>query len=439
MDSQGQLTILDYWRVVWRARWLILTLAVVSSIVAFGVGRLQPKVYTARATILPPRESAPQSLSLGAMFMGGAGGGREGGGFGLPGISLAVPSLSTNQDLFMALLRSRTMREEVLVEFVKSWGPSVGSMVDSVQPDTREKGVVGLIVEARDPKLAAELANYYFSHLDRMLERYADQATKRRESFYAAQLERAAKEVEAAEAAVLKFQSENRFLGLDTSTRREVDSVAMGRGAIMLLELQLETMRLQFTDQHPQILALKKQIDEMKRQYSSSLFGGAMDLPPESPTAKGTRKEFFVPAAKMTPVQFAFLKLYRNLKIQEAFYTASLQGLQQIKYEEGSVPGVEVLDPAVPPSGPSRPNIRFITGSAALSALIAGILLAFILEYLTRVREQERQQAPVPARSRRSVERSELTTAPGGVRGQTVESESDAARRALVTPEGRGD
>jgi len=431
MDSQGQLTILDYWRVVWRARWLILTLAVVSAIVAFGVGRLQPTVYAARATILPPKESAPQSLSLGAMFMGGAsgGGGREGGAFGLPGISLVVPSLSTNQDLFMALLKSRTMRGEVLTEFATRWGPSVDSMVDSIQPDTREKGVVGLTVEARDPKLAAELANYYVSHLDRMLERYADQATKRRENFYAAQLERAAKEVEAAEAAVLKFQSENRFLGLDASTKREVDSVAMGRGAIMVLELQLETMRLQFTDQHPQILALKKQIAEMKRQYSSSLFGGAMDLPPESPTAKGTRKEFFVPAAKMTPVQFAFLKLYRNLKIQEAFYTASLQGLQQIKYGEGfTTPGVELLDPAVPPSAPSRPNVLFTVMVAAVSALIIGVFLSFVLEYFAKLREVERQQAAAPARSRRSVERSELTTVPGGGRGRTVESESDGGR-----------
>ena len=118
-----------------------------------------------------------------------------------------------------------------------------------------------------------------------------------------------------------------------------------------------------------------------------------MDLPPESPTAKEARKEFFVPAAKMTPVQFAFLKVYRSLKIQEAFYTAALHGLQQIKYEEGLLftPQVEVLDPAVPSSAPLRPNVLFIVAAAAVSALIAGVFLSFILEYLSRIREQERQ------------------------------------------------
>lgn len=434
MDPQDQVTVLDYWRVIWRARWSILALTTLAAIVAFGIGRLQPKVYTARATILPPRESGSLSAgSLGAMILGGAGGrgGQEGGGFGLtlPGISLALPTLSPSQDYFLALLKSRTMREEVFAEFAKSWGPSVGSMVVSVQPDTREKGIIGLAVEAKDPKLAAELANYYFSHLDRMLRRYGDQAVKFRQNVYTTQLERAASEVEAAEAAVLKFQSENRFLALDTSTKREVDSVATGRGAIMGLELQLETMRLRFTDQHPQIIELKKQIAGLKQQYSKSLFGGAMDLPPESPTAKGTRKEFFVPAAKMTPVQFAFLKLYRNLKIQEAFYTAALHGLQQIKYEEGLLftSQVELLDPAVPSSAPSRPNLLFIVWVAAVSALIMGILFSFILEYLARVREQERQaRRPSSARTKRPDDGSGLSGIAEAERGLTVEPRGSA-------------
>jgi uncharacterized protein involved in exopolysaccharide biosynthesis len=317
-------------------------------------------------------------------------------------------------------------------------------MVVSIQPDTREKGIIGLVVEARDPKLAAELANSYFSYLDRMLRRYGEQAMKYRQDVYATQLERAAQEVEAAEAAVLKFQSENRFLALDASTKGAVELAAGGRGAIMGLELQLETMRLRFTDQHPQIIELKKQIAEIKQQYSKSLFGGAMDLPPESPTAKGTRKEFFVPAAKMTPVQFAFLKIYRNLKIQEAFYTGAIQGLQQIQSEEELLfpPQVEVLAPAIPPSGPSGPNVRPKVLTAALSALITGILLAFLLEYLVRVREQERQtRSPIPttARSRASDDGREVSRISDAERVRTVEPGEVPAGRTRGSLTGGGE
>ena len=204
----------------------------------------------------------------------------------------------------------------------------------------------------------------------------------------------------------------------------------------MAFELQLATKRLRFTDQHPQTIELKKQIAEFKQQYSKSLFGGAMDLPLESPTAKGTRKEFFVPAAKMTPVQLAFLKLYRNLKIQEAFYTAALQGLQQIKYGEGAPPaGVELLDPAIPPSSPSGPNIPFIVGVAALSAMIAGVFLALTLEYFARVREQERRtRPPLPARGRRPDDGAEPRSIPEGRRVSTLESGAAVGERALRAP-----
>lgn len=428
-DGEGQATILDYWRVVWRAKWWILALSVISGAVAFGAGLLQPKIYTARVTIMSPTEAAPQALSssLGSLLFGGGGGsgGREGGGLSLPGVSLGLARVSGNEDKFVAFLKSRTLKEGVIGELSTKWGPSVGSMVDSIEPDTKLKGVIGLTVDARDPELAAEVANASPVWLERRLERSSEEATRRQGSVLSEQLDRAAKELQVAEGTLLKFQTENRVLGVvDGAAKGMAESAAMLRGSVMALEMQREMMRMRLTDQHPQARELDKQIAELKRQYSRNLFGSAMDLPPEGPGSKGNRKEFFVPAEKMTPVQFSFLKLYRNLKIQEAFYVTALQGLQQIKYGDGlnpHPPSVEVLDPAIRPSRPSRPNIATMVTAATLSALVAGILLAFILEYVAQVRERERQARPVGAtRRKRPDERSadgELigTLSPGGV------------------------
>jgi uncharacterized protein involved in exopolysaccharide biosynthesis len=396
MDEHSPVTILDYWRIVWRARWAILILGVVGGLAGYGFAIMQPKVYTARATILAPKESTPQSLtaSIGAMLSAG-GGGREGGGVNIPGISM--PSASTNQDMFMAVLKSSTLRQRVVEEFRKTWGANVGVMIKAVDPSLRDKGIVALTVEATDPKLAASLANEYFNHLDRMLESYAEQATKRQEAQYAQQLDRAAREVQNAEQAVLKFQAENRIVISDTPQKggAAVDAGAGLRGTIMALEMQREVMRMKLTDQHPQMREIEKQIVEMKKQYSKNLFGAPMDLPGE-----GGRhhKEFFVATEKMTPVQFAYLKLYRNLKIQEAFYTGALQGLEQIKYTDlHSQPRVEFLDPATPPGRPSRPDVRTITVAGAVSALAFGALLALVLEYFRRLRADEQRRTPATA------------------------------------------
>jgi uncharacterized protein involved in exopolysaccharide biosynthesis len=394
----NQITILDYCRVLWRAKWLILCVTFLSAVVAWGIVRRQPKVYTAKATMLTIGDvRASMSTSLGAMLgMGGGGGGREGGNslLSIPGVSTMLPSVTTNEDTVIALLKSRTLKEKILADFEKALGPSVGTMLVSMDASAKaQPGVITVTVEATDRDFAANVANAYFDHLDQVLQRNAARARTRQERFYAAQLEQSAKDLAAAEEALLKFQTENRILATDLSSKggKEFDGAVSVRAAIMQLELQREVMRMRFTDAHPQVREIQKQVAELKRQYSQNLYGTAMDLPPESSNAKGTRKEFFVAAAKMTPVQFGFMKLLRNLKIQEAFYVAAQQGLEQLKYDQGSSPvNVDVLDPALPPKGPSRPDVMRSIQVAALSGLIVGSLLAFVLEYVWQLWRERR-------------------------------------------------
>jgi len=390
-------TIIDYCRIAWRARVMILGIAVGAVAIALVFVLSQPKVYSARATILAPKESGPQgmSASLGVLLGGGGGGGgggRDGGGGGisLPALLASGPSLSTNQDMFAAILRSRSSRQEVIGELAKKYGADVGSKLIGVDVSLRDKGVVALVAESTDGALAAETANLYFQVLDRVLVRLAEQATRRQENFYADQLQRAAREVTTAEEAVLKFQSENRVVQVETPARGAVDATGNLRGQIMALELQREVLRMRMTDQHPQMRELDKQIAELKKQYSKNLFGAPMDLPGDAPGGR-SRKEFFVSTEKMTPMQFAFLKLYRNLKIQEAFYTGALQGLEQLKYNDGAHNvQVEPLDPAVPPATHTRPRILLTLFGAVVGGLLVSIFVVFVVEYIQRLLKEER-------------------------------------------------
>lgn len=415
------ITAWDVARIVWKARWPIIALVVVAATTALFYSARLPKVFRTTATVLAPKESGSQSMasSLGSLL--GGGGGREGGGLSFPGISLG-PQQSTNLDIFMAVLRSRTMREEVLRDFAKTWGPGVGGMVVAIETgQSKERATLSLTVEATDPKLAADLANAYFDYLDRRLQQNAERDARRQEVLYRAQLERAAKEVDLAEGALVRFQVDNRMLAVDPATKAGTESGGSLRGAIMALELQREVMRMRYTDQHPQMRDIEKQISELKKQYSKNLFGSAMELPPEGPNAKGTRREFFVAADKMTPTQFAYLKLLRTLKIQEAFYTGALQGLEQTRYqtESGRPQGVEPLDPALVPGGPIRPNVRVIVMAGAAAALVVGMAGALVFEYVRLTvgldTKKRRRVVSVPAGAVTSVEGGRLP-ANGGVR-----------------------
>ena len=392
------MTIIDYSRIAWRARVMILGITASAVAIALVVVLTQPKVYSARATILAPKESAPQgmSASLGALLGGGGfgggmgGGGRDGGGISFPALLAAGPSLSTNQDMFSAILKSRSSRQEVIGELAKKYGADVGSKIVGVDVNLRDKGIIALVVESTDAALAAETANLYFQILDRVLDRLAEQATRRQETFYADQLQRSAREVTTAEEAVLKFQAENRIVPIDAPVRGAAEVGGGVRGQIMALELQREVFRMRMTDQHPQMRELDKQIAELKKQYSKNLFGAPMDLPGDAPGGR-SRKEFFVSTEKMTPVQFAYLKLYRNLKIQEAFYTGALQGLEQLKYNDGANHvQVEPLDPAVPPASHTRPGILLTLFAAMAGGLLVSIFGVYGIEYIQRLLREER-------------------------------------------------
>jgi uncharacterized protein involved in exopolysaccharide biosynthesis len=399
-----QFTLWDYLRVVWRSRLLILALVVIAGVGGWVVGSRQTRVYSATATMLAPRDSQAQggmSGALGMLF----GGGRDGGGsMSFPGFSVPLPGIVSNLEVFNTILLSRSMREEAVAHFAKTHGANVGSKILSVATSfSRDRTYLSVVVQATEPQLTADVANAYFDLLDRRLQRAAEQQAKRQEVFYRAQLERAAREVDVAEDELLKFQQQNRMVaGVDANTKAGAETGGSLRGTIMALELQREVLRMRFTEQHPQMRELEKQIAELKKQYSKNLFGQAMDLPPEGPGGKG-RKEFFVPVDRMTPMQLAHLKLLRNLKIQEAFYTGALQGLEQMRYaaEAGRPQGIEILDPAIVPSQHIRPDIRFIVMAALVGAFAAGCVLALVREYVVQVLALRRAADPPPPPARR--------------------------------------
>jgi uncharacterized protein involved in exopolysaccharide biosynthesis len=399
-----RLSIVDYARVIWRARYVIAGMVATACIIAVIVGSFQPRLYAATSTILAPRDNKSGGMS-GALssLLGTAS--RDGGGISFPGFQVAMPGLASDLDIFTTLLMSRTMREEVMAEFAKQRGPEAVAKIRQVgTSSTKDKTTLSVIVQATDAQLAADVANAYFEFLDRRLQRAAETQGKRQEVFYRAQLERAAREVDQAEEALVKFQQQNRLVPqIDPNAKANAESGANLRGQIMSLELQRELFRMRYTEQHPQMREVEKQISELKKQYSQNLFGQAMDLPPDSPGGK-RRKEYFVSTERMTPTQFAYLKLFRNLKIQEAFYTGALQGLENMRYatEAGRPQGIEMLDPAVVPTTPISPNLRLIIFAAAVGTLVVGVVGALVRETLVQMHTARRPavSAPRPNRAR---------------------------------------
>ena len=178
--AEDEINLLDYWRVIWRGKWIIILLCLVSVSVTAWYSFNLPKIYQAKTTIIPT-DSGGGGLAAAMPFAGVLGG--------------VLPV--TTSDKIIAILESQTITEKVIrrldlipVIFEEEWDPvnkawkgnsgpptihqGIKTMQSGiVQVSTDKRGTVAVAVEFRDPKWAASIANTYVAVLVEYLNDHA--------------------------------------------------------------------------------------------------------------------------------------------------------------------------------------------------------------------------------------------------------------------------
>jgi tyrosine-protein kinase Etk/Wzc len=167
----------DYLGMIWRRKLLILAVSGIAVLATLAVSLLLPKYYTSEAVILATApETGGLSAALSASPLAGALGGSLGG-------------LSSPADKILVFLKSRTIAEMVIRRFdlirvfnTSAWDREKNSWEYPARPPLMEdavkkllkkvtsfkkskEGAITIKVEWKDPKLAADMANYYVAAL----------------------------------------------------------------------------------------------------------------------------------------------------------------------------------------------------------------------------------------------------------------------------------
>lgn len=114
----------------------------------------------------------------------------------------------------------------------------------------------------------------------------------------------------------------------------------------------------------------------------------------------------FVPFEKVPELTMQYLRLYRNLEIQNKILEFALPLYEQAKVDEQKeVPVVLVLDKAVPGERKDTPKRTLIVLSASILALILSVLAVFFIEAVywrnLKLRSAEEVKGTIAARVRR--------------------------------------
>jgi len=380
-------TIVDYAQVIWRRRASVLTVLGIALFIAVVLTIVLPKKYEAAASLITPRENAASGLLGGLATASGL--------LQQMPPSVSPPSLVPNRDLIVGVLKSRAVAQAVAERFdlmarfrLRFAGDAVKRLQDATTVSISREGVVSVVVEDTDPKLAADMANFYVEEVDRRVAQYSMGEAGRQRGFLTQQLARAKTDLDEAEQALRRFQEQNRAIVLQEQTRGAIEAAARLKGEILAAQVQLQVMRNFATDANPEVVSLRRRIDEMNRQFTQMQYGVA---DAQSADDKRRSRDFTVPFAKVPEVGLELARLTRDVKIQETLVALLTQNMEQARLGEArDLPVAQVLDRAVPPDHHARPRLSVNLAIGGAVGFALGCLLAFISEARSRARRQWR-------------------------------------------------
>jgi len=383
--AEDEINLLDYWRVI-RKRWKLIAVIFFAAVVAAAaVSLLMTPIYQAKTTLMPVESSGSQMSatlrSLGSIpFVGGM----------VPGLAGASGAK------LVAVLKSRTVAEDViktldlirvLFEEPQDEPPTLQDAVRVLSEGMTEitddkEGLIGIAVEYKDPEIAADIANQYTVALQRFLSENTLSMAKRNRIFIENQLQKVKAELQAAEEAMKRFQTEKKIVAMDAQTEASIKALAELKAQVTAKEVELGVLKQFATPTNPDVIRMEDQLRELRKQLAMLETKGA------NPEADA------FPSLSVAPeLGLQYIRLKRDALTQQTVFELLTQQYEMAKIEEAKEDiAFQIIDTAIPPEKRIKPKRTLIVMLAGVVSLFAGIFLVFFLEYLENMKKREQEE-----------------------------------------------
>jgi tyrosine-protein kinase Etk/Wzc len=342
-------TVNDLLQILRRRSRFIFGNVIALTLIALGVSLILPKWYSARAVLLPPTEDDIGSSMAQFMPRG------LGGAFRLPG-------QTTLADVFVAELKSRTLADRIVQRFdlvrryhVPDQEKAVLALEDHVRFKVGDEGTIAIVVEDRDPKTAANMANAYVEELDRFNLETRTTSAKRTRAFIDQRLTVVKHDLAAAEDGLRAYQQAHKLPAMSPSDKSDADVGANLMARKIALEVRLQVLRQSLAESSGEVRRVREELAAIDRQV-----GG-------------------LPQAGLE-----IIRLWREVKVQEQVFELLTAQLEEARIRETrDTPTVEVLDHATTPLHKSRPKRWLVVAAGFLVGLAGSVTAALLLERRT--------------------------------------------------------
>jgi uncharacterized protein involved in exopolysaccharide biosynthesis len=343
---------------LWQERGLLFRCAAVALGASMVVVLLIPVRYTSTTRLMPP-DQAGQGMASMLSALG------KGGDLGAIGEQLL--GLKTSGDLFVGVIRSRTVEDDLIDKFDlrKAYGVKRYEQARKVLEggtdvsSERKSGIITIKVTDKNRDRAAAMAREYVAALNKVVITLNTGSAHKERVFLESRLSQVQKDLEAAEKDFSQFASQNTALDVKEQGRAMIGAAADLEGQLIAAETQLQGLQQIYTPENVRIRSLQARIDEYRRQLKK--MGGKAGVSADAGNASAdeatTDSSGLYPSIRQLPILgVTWADLYRNTKVEEAVFETLTKQYELAKVEEArETPSVKVLDPAEVPESKSFP------------------------------------------------------------------------------------
>ena len=368
VEDDDEISLLDLAIVLAKFKKLILGLPVLVGALTVGATLLMTPIFTATTAILPPQ----QSQSTASALLGQLG--------GLAGIAGAAAGIKNPSDLYVGMLKSRTVADAMIARFdlvnyyEAELTQDARKSLEGVSSFTAGKdGIITISVDDKDPELAAKMANAYVEELNKLTEVLAVTEASQKRLFFERQMVDARDRLVAAEIEARSAMERGGLASIDAQGQAMIEVTARLRGQISVKEVEIGAMRAFAAEENPRLKAAQQELLALQTELARIEGASALrDTQVGGESSAGATN----------------LQLLRNVKYYETLYQMLAQQFELAKIEEAKDSAlIQVLDTAIPPERKSKPKRALIVILAVLAAGFVAVLIAFMKEAAQRAAE----------------------------------------------------
>ena len=362
--------VLDLLAALIAGRRFIISGTIAVCIAAAGLSFTLEEEYEAVVQLLPPKEQ------------------KQGFGFADLLSDLPIPSLrlgekGTPADIFVAILKSPTLRRQMVEHFdllTRYETDSMEDAIDALEKNTEigksEQGTIMISVLARDPELAANMANQYVLYLDTTNIKLSQETATARFGFISLLESQEELKLDSELERLQAFQEEHNAISLEDQARATIRAASEMQSAAMELVIKRRSLLLSgFSKSHPEVKRLEKESDMRQEALAFLRDGPEAELGSRSGAGllEGLflEENLFLPLRQIPEVAHNYQNIEKDVLVQAALMKLLLeQKAEALIEKDNNTSTIQVLDAAEPPEKPSRPR-------RLLMVFIAGVLSLF--------------------------------------------------------------